>query len=72
MVTELALVASQTFGIGVVPIIVIVAIIGFVGLFLLTSTVKILKEYERGSCSASGGFIAAEPKGQGSSSSSRS
>jgi regulator of protease activity HflC (stomatin/prohibitin superfamily) len=48
MVTELALVASQAFGFGVVPIIVIVAIIGFVGVFLLTSTVKILKEYERG------------------------
>jgi regulator of protease activity HflC (stomatin/prohibitin superfamily) len=47
-VTELALVALQAFGIGVVPIIVIVAIIVFVGLFLLTSTVKILKEYERG------------------------
>jgi regulator of protease activity HflC (stomatin/prohibitin superfamily) len=48
MVTEFALVASQAFGIGVVPILVIVALVGFVGLFLLTSTVKILKEYERG------------------------
>jgi regulator of protease activity HflC (stomatin/prohibitin superfamily) len=48
MVTEFALVASQAFGIGVVPIIVIVALVGLVGLFLLTSTVKILKEYERG------------------------
>ena len=46
--TELALVALQASGIGVVPIIVILAIIVFVGLFLLTSTVKILKEYERG------------------------
>jgi regulator of protease activity HflC (stomatin/prohibitin superfamily) len=48
MVTELALVALQASGIGVVPIIVIVAIIVFVGIFLLTSTIKILKEYERG------------------------
>jgi regulator of protease activity HflC (stomatin/prohibitin superfamily) len=48
MVTGLALVALQASGIGVVPIIVIVAIIVFVGIFLLTSTIKILKEYERG------------------------
>ncbi len=48
MVTELALVALQASGISVVPIIVVVALVGFVGLFLLTSTVKILKEYERG------------------------
>jgi regulator of protease activity HflC (stomatin/prohibitin superfamily) len=51
MVTEFALVASQAsqaIGIGVVPIIVIVALVGFVGLILVTSTVKILKEYERG------------------------
>jgi regulator of protease activity HflC (stomatin/prohibitin superfamily) len=48
MMTELALVASQAFGTGVVPIVVIVAFVGIVGLFLLTSTVKILKEYERG------------------------
>ncbi len=48
MVTELALVASQASGIGMVPIIVIVAVVVFIGLFLLTSTVKILKEYERG------------------------
>jgi regulator of protease activity HflC (stomatin/prohibitin superfamily) len=47
-VTELALVASQAFGFGVVPTVVIAAIIVFVALFLLTSTVKILKEYERG------------------------
>ena len=48
MVTEFALVASQASGIGAVPIIAIVALVVFVGLFLLTSTVKILKEYERG------------------------
>jgi regulator of protease activity HflC (stomatin/prohibitin superfamily) len=48
MVTELAFIAAQASGIGVVPIIAIVAFVGFVGLFLLTSTVKILKEYERG------------------------
>ena len=48
MVTELALVALQASGISVVPIIVVFAMVGFVGLFLLTSTVKILKEYERG------------------------
>ncbi|HEX5848486.1 MAG TPA: slipin family protein, partial [Rubrobacter sp.] len=48
MVTEFALVASQAFGIGVVPITVIVALVGLVGLYLLTSTVKIHKEYERG------------------------
>src|SRR4030095_16549055 len=41
-------VASQAFGFGVVPIVVIAAVIVIVGLFLLTSTVKILKEYERG------------------------
>jgi len=48
MVAELALVALQASGISVVSIIVVVALVGFVGLFLLTSTVKILKEYERG------------------------
>jgi regulator of protease activity HflC (stomatin/prohibitin superfamily) len=48
MVTDMALIALQDFGIGVVPILVIVALVGIVGLFLLTSTVKILKEYERG------------------------
>jgi regulator of protease activity HflC (stomatin/prohibitin superfamily) len=48
MVTEFPLVALQALGIGVVPILVIVAVVGFVGLFLFTSTVKILKEYERG------------------------
>jgi regulator of protease activity HflC (stomatin/prohibitin superfamily) len=65
MVTELALVASQASGIGVVPIIVIVAIIGFVGLFLLTSTVKILKEYERGVVFRLGRVYSGGAKGPG-------
>ena len=65
MVTELALVASQASGIGVVPIIVIVAIIGFVGVFLLTSTVKILKEYERGVVFRLGRVYSGGAKGPG-------
>jgi regulator of protease activity HflC (stomatin/prohibitin superfamily) len=65
MVTELALVALQAFGIGVVPIIVIVAIIVFVGLFLLTSTVKILKEYERGVVFRLGRVYSGGAKGPG-------
>jgi len=65
MVTELALVALQAFGIGVVPIIVIVAIIGIVGLFLLTSTVKILKEYERGVVFRLGRVYSGGAKGPG-------
>jgi regulator of protease activity HflC (stomatin/prohibitin superfamily) len=48
MVTEFALVALQASGLGVVPIIAVVAFIVLVSLFLFTSTVKILKEYERG------------------------
>jgi regulator of protease activity HflC (stomatin/prohibitin superfamily) len=65
MVTELALVALQASGIGVVPIIVIVAIIVFVGLFLLTSTVKILKEYERGVVFRLGRVYSGGAKGPG-------
>jgi regulator of protease activity HflC (stomatin/prohibitin superfamily) len=65
MVTELALVALQASGIGVVPIIVIVAIIGFVALFLLTSTVKILKEYERGVVFRLGRVYSGGAKGPG-------
>ena len=65
MVTELALVALQASGIGVVPIIVIVAIIVFVGLFLLTSTVKILKEYERGVVFRLGRVYSGGAKGTG-------
>jgi regulator of protease activity HflC (stomatin/prohibitin superfamily) len=65
MVTELALVASQAFGFGVVPIIVIVAIIGFVGVVLLTSTVKILKEYERGVVFRLGRVYSGGAKGPG-------
>ena len=68
---EFALVASQSFGGGAVVIVVIAAIIVIVGLFLLTSTVKILKEYERGSCSAWDGSTKAGPEGPGSSCSSR-
>ena len=48
MVTEFALVTLQASGLGVVPIIAVVAFIVLVSLFLFTSTVKILKEYERG------------------------
>ena len=48
MVTEFALVTLQATGLGVVPIIAVVAFIVLVSLFLFTSTVKILKEYERG------------------------
>jgi regulator of protease activity HflC (stomatin/prohibitin superfamily) len=65
MVTELALVALQASGSGVVPIIVIVAIIGFVALFLLTSTVKILKEYERGVVFRLGRVYSGGAKGPG-------
>jgi len=65
MVTELALVASQASGFGVVQIIVIVAIVGFVGLFLLTSTVKILKEYERGVVFRLGRVYSGGAKGPG-------
>jgi regulator of protease activity HflC (stomatin/prohibitin superfamily) len=65
MVTELALVASQASGIGVVPIIVIVALVGFVGLFLLTSTVKVLKEYERGVVFRLGRVYSGGAKGPG-------
>jgi regulator of protease activity HflC (stomatin/prohibitin superfamily) len=65
MVTELASVALQASGIGVVPIIVIVAIIVFVGLFLLTSTVKILKEYERGVVFRLGRVYSGGAKGPG-------
>jgi regulator of protease activity HflC (stomatin/prohibitin superfamily) len=65
MVTELALVALQSSGIGVVPIVVIVAIIVFVGLFLLTSTVKILKEYERGVVFRLGRVYSGGAKGPG-------
>jgi regulator of protease activity HflC (stomatin/prohibitin superfamily) len=65
MVTELPLVALQASGIGVVPIIVIVAIIVFVGLFLLTSTVKILKEYERGVVFRLGRVYSGGAKGPG-------
>ena len=72
MVTELALVASQASGIGVVPIIVIVAFVGFVGLFLLTSTVKVLKEYERGVVFRLGRVYSGGAKGPGLSTSSRS
>jgi len=48
MVTEFALVTLQATGLGVVPIIAVVAFIVLVSLFLFASTVKILKEYERG------------------------
>jgi regulator of protease activity HflC (stomatin/prohibitin superfamily) len=65
MVTELALVASQAFGFGVVPIVVIAAIIVIVGLFLLTSTVKILKEYERGVVFRLGRVYSGGAKGPG-------
>jgi regulator of protease activity HflC (stomatin/prohibitin superfamily) len=65
MVTELALVALQASGIGVVPIVVIVAIIVFVALFLLTSTVKILKEYERGVVFRLGRVYSGGAKGPG-------
>jgi regulator of protease activity HflC (stomatin/prohibitin superfamily) len=65
MVTELALVASQASGIGVVPIIVIVAVIVIVGMFLLTSTVKILKEYERGVVFRLGRVYSGGAKGPG-------
>jgi regulator of protease activity HflC (stomatin/prohibitin superfamily) len=65
MVTELALVALQASGIGVVPIIVIVAIIALAGLFLLTSTVKILKEYERGVVFRLGRVYSGGAKGPG-------
>jgi regulator of protease activity HflC (stomatin/prohibitin superfamily) len=65
MVTELALVASQAFGFGVVPIVVIAAVIVIVGLFLLTSTVKILKEYERGVVFRLGRVYSGGAKGPG-------
>ena len=65
MVTELALVALQASGIGVVPIIVIVAIVVVVGLFLFTSTVKILKEYERGVVFRLGRVYSGGAKGPG-------
>jgi regulator of protease activity HflC (stomatin/prohibitin superfamily) len=65
MVTELALVASQAFGFGVVPIIVIASVIVIVGLFLLTSTVKILKEYERGVVFRLGRVYSGGAKGPG-------
>lgn len=65
MVAELALVALQASGISVVPIIVVVALVGFVGLFLLTSTVKILKEYERGVVFRLGRVYAGGAKGPG-------
>ena len=65
MVTELALVASQASGIGVVPIIVIVAVIVIVGVVLLTSTVKILKEYERGVVFRLGRVYSGGAKGPG-------
>jgi regulator of protease activity HflC (stomatin/prohibitin superfamily) len=65
MVTELALVASQAFGFGVVPIVVIAAIIIIVGVFLLTSTVKILKEYERGVVFRLGRVYSGGAKGPG-------
>ncbi len=65
MVTELALVASQASGIGMVPIIVIVAVVVFIGLFLLTSTVKILKEYERGVVFRLGRVYSGGAKGPG-------
>ena len=53
---------SQASGIGVVPIIVIVA---FVGLFLLTSIVKILKEDERGAVFRLGRVYSGGAKGPG-------
>jgi regulator of protease activity HflC (stomatin/prohibitin superfamily) len=59
------LVASQAFGFGVVPIIVIASIIVIVGLFLLTSTVKILKEYERGVVFRLGRVYSGGAKGPG-------
>jgi regulator of protease activity HflC (stomatin/prohibitin superfamily) len=65
MVTELALVALQASGIGVLPIVVIVAVVVFVGLFLLTSTVKILKEYERGVVFRLGRVYSGGAKGPG-------
>jgi regulator of protease activity HflC (stomatin/prohibitin superfamily) len=65
MVTESALVASQAFGFGVVPIIVIASVIVIVGLFLLTSTVKILKEYERGVVFRLGRVYSGGAKGPG-------
>ena len=65
MVAELALVALQASGISVVPIIVVVALVGFIGLFLLTSTVKILKEYERGVVFRLGRVYAGGAKGPG-------
>jgi regulator of protease activity HflC (stomatin/prohibitin superfamily) len=65
MVTELALDASQAFGFGVVPIIVIASVIVIVGLFLLTSTVKILKEYERGVVFRLGRVYSGGAKGPG-------
>jgi regulator of protease activity HflC (stomatin/prohibitin superfamily) len=65
MVTELALVASQASGFGVVPIVVIAAVIVIVGVFLLTSTVKILKEYERGVVFRLGRVYSGGAKGPG-------